>query len=174
MITIISSTNRPGAISLQVAEYYRKLLEALGTPAQIISLQELPDNTLGSALYDNTGKNADFNTIARYVGDSEKFIFIIPEYNGSFPGALKLFVDGLEYPNTFKNKKAALVGIASGIQGGILAMSHFTDILNYLGADVLGLKIKVPKIEDNFDGNEFRQPLHRQLFREQAEKLIAL
>lgn len=172
MITIISSTNRPGANSLLIANYYKQLVEELGAKAQVLNLQDLPADSIVSALYDNTGKNDVFNTLAKEVGENQKFVFIIPEYNGSFPGVLKAFVDGLDYPNTFKNKTCALVGLSSGIQGGILAMSHFTDILNYLGADVLGLKVKIPHVEKNFDGVGLKVKLHAELMREQAEKLI--
>ena len=74
------------------------------------------------------------------IQSCDKFVFVVPEYNGSFPGVFKAFVDGLKYPASFKDKKCALVGISSGTQGGALALSHLTDIFNYLGMNVLALK----------------------------------
>jgi NAD(P)H-dependent FMN reductase len=103
---------------------------------------------------------------------SEKFVFIIPEYNGSFPGVLKAFIDGLEYPSSFKNKKCALIGISSGLQGGGLALSHMTDIFNYLGMNVLALKPKLARIEANFNGEEITDKLYNQLLEEQVELLM--
>ena len=42
------------------------------------------------------------------MSQSEKFVFIVPEYNGSFPGVLKTFIDGLAFPDTFEQKKNVL------------------------------------------------------------------
>ena len=66
-----------------------------------------------------------------------KLVIIVPEYNASFPGVLKAFIDGLTYPGGIQGKKAALVGLSGGGQGGLLAMTHLTDVLMYLGTTVL-------------------------------------
>ena len=42
-----------------------------------------------------------------------------------------------------QDKKAALVGISSGVQGAGLALSHLTDIFNYCGMHVLAQKPKL-------------------------------
>ena len=81
------------------------------------------------------------------IDQCEKFVFITPEYNGSFPGVLKAFIDGMRFPGTFEGKKCALVGISAGTQGGALAMSHLTDIFNYLGMTVLANKPRLPLLE---------------------------
>ena len=107
------------------------------------------------------------------MSQAQKYVFIVPEYNGSFPGVLKTFIDGLEYPNTFKNKKCALVGLSSGVQGGGLALSHLTDIFNYCGMNVLALKPKLARIEAHIDGDfQITNNLYMQLLKEQAEKFI--
>lgn len=146
MITIISATNRVNSRSFQVATLYQNLLKIKNIDSQIISLTTLPADFLHSALYENTGKNEEFNTILSRMRDSEKFIFIVPEYNGSFPGVLKLFIDGMPYPSPLAGKKAALVGIGTGAMGGALALSHFTDILHFLGMHVLANKIRLARV----------------------------
>ena len=78
----------------------------------------------------------------------------------------------MEYPNSFQNKKCALVGISSGMQGAGLALSHMTDIFNYLGMNVLALKPKLARIESNFDGEEVTDKLYSQLLEEQVKKLL--
>jgi NAD(P)H-dependent FMN reductase len=79
----------------------------------------------------------------------------------------------MEYPNSFQNKKCALVGISSGMQGAGLALSHMTDIFNYLGMNVLALKPKLARIESNFDGSEVTDQLYSELLEEQVKKLLA-
>ncbi|WP_375580628.1 NAD(P)H-dependent oxidoreductase [Marivirga tractuosa] len=172
MITIISGTNRQNSVSAKVAHLYQSLLTQHQVESNIIDLADLPNDFVYTALYDNNGKNPEFNKFLEQLRSSEKYVFIIPEYNGSFPGVLKAFIDGMEYPNSFQNKKCALVGISSGMQGAGLALSHMTDIFNYLGMNVLALKPKLARIEKNFDGEEVTDKLYSQLLEEQVKKLL--
>lgn len=172
MITIITGTNRPSSISRAVANLYAKLLEERNVQYRILDLADLPADFTTTALYDNLGTNEDFNQLSALIGESDKFVFIVPEYNGSFPGVLKAFIDGLAYPNTFRHKKAALVGISSGVQGSGLAMSHLTDIFNYLGMHVLALKPRLAQIEKNFDGTAITNQLYLDLLNQQIDLFI--
>lgn len=145
-IYIISGTNRQQAISIQVANVYQQEFKALGVEAEIIDLRELPADYLFSGLYENAGKSEGTIGFRKKMKEGVKFVFVIAEYNGSFPGVLKAFIDGLEFPDSFTNKKCALVGVSAGEQGAVLAMSHLTDILNYCGAHVLAKKPKLASI----------------------------
>lgn len=172
MITIIAGTNRSNSISSMLAAYYQSLLQEKNTASQILDLSELPPDFIFSALYHNTGKNESFNEITSRLQQSEKFVFIVPEYNSSFPGVLKAFIDGMDYPNPLRGKKAALVGLSSGVQGASLALSHLTDILNYLGMHVLAQKPRLAKIEENMTENRLKNKLYIQLLKEQVDALL--
>lgn len=172
MIKIIVGTNRKNSLSLTIARLYQEILSQKGTDSEILNLIDLPHDFVFSALYDRNGKNPEYNTFHEKVKAGDKFVFIVPEYNGSFPGVLKSFIDGMTYPNTFRNKKCALVGISSGIGGGGIALSHLTDIFHYLGMHVLALKIKLAKIEENMSDNLLTNRLYMELLQSQAEMLI--
>jgi NAD(P)H-dependent FMN reductase len=173
MITIISGTNRQNSNSIQIAEYYKNLLESKGVESEILDLTKLPPKFLFSALYDNLGKDKEFNEFVERINRSEKFVFIVPEYNGSFPGVLKAFIDGLDFPESFKNKKCALVGISSGAMAGALALSHLTDILNYLGMHVLAVKPRLSRIQNIFKEGKLSDPFLEKLLDTQANDLMA-
>lgn len=173
MIKIIVGTNRKPSISEQIAIQYQELLRGMGQPSEIVNLGDLPDDFLFSALYENNGKNAAFNKVHDQVKAGSKYVFIVPEYNHSFPGILKAFIDGMTYPNSFRHKKCALVGISSGVGGGSIAMSHLTDVFHYLGMHVLAFKPRLAKIEENMSGHLLTNRLYLDLLREQAELLIA-
>lgn len=173
MITIIVGTNRTDAVSRQVAEYYQALLAQRDTSSQLLDLRELPADFLTTALYENNGHNEAFNAMSALIAESEKLVFIVPEYNGSFPGILKTFIDGLAYPSPMRDKKCALVGLSSGTQGGSIALSHLTDVLNYLGAHVLALKLKLALIEKYFNGQTFSHRVYQEMLETQADQLIA-
>lgn len=172
MVTIVSATNRKEAYSFKLALYYQELLKKRGVESQILDLEKLPQDFAFSALYDNAGKNEQFNFFRDSINESEKFVFIIPEYNGSFPGVLKTFIDGQDFPSALKFKKVALLGISSGPQGGALAMSHFTDILNYLNAHVFAIKPRITSIESVFKDGEIQNEKVRALVAEQVDNFI--
>lgn len=172
MIEIISGTNRPGAISATVAQWYQDMLLQRGVESQILDLINLPKDFTVSALYDSSGSHQGFNKLADRLRHADKMVFIVPEYNNSFPGVLKAFIDGMDYPSPFKGKKCALVGVSSGVQGGGIALSHLTDIFNYLGMHVLALKPRLAEIEKNMGNGQLTNALYKQLLEEQADALI--
>ncbi len=170
---IISGTNRNESVSYQLAVIYQELLRELDTESTLIDLKELPADFAYTALYEKAGTNPRFNAFRDIMEKGRKFVFIVPEYNGSFPGILKTFIDGLKYPGTFRDKKCALVGLSSGIQGAGLALSHLTDIFHYCGTTVLALKPKLSHIDTHFEDGRIVNKLYRDLLRQQAEKLIS-
>jgi chromate reductase, NAD(P)H dehydrogenase (quinone) len=172
MITIISGTNRPDSNSIAIAKYYEALLKKKGVECHIMDLSQLPVDFPFSALYENAGKNTAFNIFKDIINTSEKFVFIVPEYNGSFPGILKTFIDGLDFPKSFRNKKCALVGISTGVMGGSLALSHLTDIFNYLGMHVLASKPRLPRIQNLLRDGEIKDKIISELLELQADAFI--
>ena len=172
MITIISGTNRPNSNSIKVSQYYKDLLNSKGEEVEILDLTLLPADFIFSALYDNVGKIPEFNRLADIIGKTDKFIFVVPEYNGSYPGVLKAFIDGLKYPNSFKEKKCALIGIGTGVMGGALALSHLTDVLNYLGMHVYAVKPRIPKVHHIFQEGKLADEFLEKLIDSQVEGFI--
>jgi chromate reductase len=174
LITLLAGTNRPQSRARRIANYYHTVLAALGAESHILDLAELPVDFISTALYAQVGTNAGFNRLAGLLDASDKLVIITPEYNGSFPGVLKAFIDGLPYPGGIRGKKAALVGLSNGGQGGLLAMTHLTDILMYLGTAVLPQRVRLPFInQDLNDEDGLNHDLSRQLLREQAVALLA-
>ena len=159
-------------MSLKIARQYADILEAFGQKVEIVDLQRLPEDFIYSALYENVGKNKEFNAFREVMNKAEKMVYIIPEYNGSFPGVLKLFIDGLDRAMALTDKKSALLGISAGDQGAGLALSHFTDILNYCGTHVLGYRLRIPKIGDKMTDNKISNPLYLEKIHKQAHKLV--
>ena len=89
MVTIISGTNRPGSWTLKLAKYYQKRLAEKGMETTLFSLDRLPPRIIETDLFGK--RSPEFEPIQQLVTDTQKFLFIIPEYNGSFPGVLKTF-----------------------------------------------------------------------------------
>lgn len=156
MITVISGTNRKNNACVKFAKKYQSYLQEL-TPETVnfLALDEIPHDWFFPTMYDRA-KQAD--SIAKlqdeYLIKAEKFVFITPEYNGSFPGAMKLFIDACsirEYKATFLHKKAALVGIATGRAGNLRGMDHLSGVLNHVGTVVMPNHLPISRIQELTD-----------------------
>jgi NAD(P)H-dependent FMN reductase len=158
MLTIIAGTNRQNSQTLKISYLYQSLLAQKGVQSQVLDLTKLPHDFAFSALYEHNGKHEVFNQFRQIIKESEKLIFIVPEYNGSFPGVLKTFIDGLPYPDAFLNKKAALVGVSSGVLGGAYALSHLHEIFSYLGMDTLSVRVRLAEIRKHFIDGKITNP----------------
>jgi chromate reductase len=171
MISIIASTNRPGSSTLKLAKYYQKLLLNKGLEVKLLSLQDLPDNFIKTDMFGS--RSPAFEPIQQLITATQKFLFVIPEYNGSFPGVLKAFVDACTFPDSFYDKKAALVGLSSGTYGNIRGIDHFAGVCSYLHLTVLPLRLHIPNIrkEMNADGDLFEEKTMK-FVDEQVEKFI--
>ncbi|MBC7694928.1 MAG: NAD(P)H-dependent oxidoreductase [Burkholderiales bacterium] len=144
-ITIISATNRPDSNTEKVANYYYALLKKKGIEAKILSLKNLPESVLHSDLYGK--RSEEFQQIIdEFVIHQEKFIFIAPEYNGSFAGVLKVFLDAVP-PRLWTDNKACLTGVSTGRAGNLRGMEHLTNILNYLKVNVYHNKLPISGVD---------------------------
>jgi NAD(P)H-dependent FMN reductase len=172
MVTIISGTNRPNSSTLKLAQYYKKRLLEKGLDANLLPLTELPATLIATDLYGS--RSREFEPIQDIITKTQKFLFIMPEYNGSFPGVLKTFIDACSFPESFYEKKAALTGLSSGKYGNIRGVDHFTGICHYLHLHVMPLKIHIAAINKEFDenGNLFKKDT-LQFTDEQMDKFIA-
>ncbi|MFT4024729.1 MAG: NAD(P)H-dependent oxidoreductase [Flavihumibacter sp.] len=123
MYTILSGTNRPGSNTLKIAQLYQRRLAARGIDARLVSLENLDVSTRSAGIC------ALENEV---LIPSEKFIFVVPEYNGSFPGVLKSLFDNSDIEKVWRGKKALLTGVSTGRAGNLRGMEHLTGILHYL------------------------------------------
>ena len=171
-LLVISGTNRTEALSPIIAEAYVAMAKNEGIEGEIIDLRDLPADFTATALYGNAGKNEVFNAFRDKMKQAQKFVFIVPEYNGSFPGVLKAFVDGLDFPDTFTGKKAALIGVSAGLLGSSHAMSHFTDILNYCGTHVLARKPRLTRISKAIDEDKLIDESYLDQIQKQIKELV--
>ena len=155
-ITIISATNRYNSMTRRIAEYYYQLFsQKSGAKVHFLSLEEVPFDILNPEMYEEGGQSSELGRIQdRYFIPSEKFVFVLPEYNGGIPGIFKLFIDAISirrYKDSFHHKKACLVGISSGRAGNLRGMEYLTGVLNYLKITVLPNKLPISQIEKLVD-----------------------
>jgi NAD(P)H-dependent FMN reductase len=147
--TIISGTNRLNSMSRQVSEAYAKLMDEQNYPNQIKYLENIPEEAVLDAIY-RKGDNK-MRTFAHSIfHESDRLVIVVPEYNASMPGILKLVIDSCD-PSIFKGKKIALIGISSGRAGNIRGLDHLMTVFNYLQSEVYSNKLPISQIYNLWD-----------------------
>jgi chromate reductase len=151
MITIISGTNRRNSNTLTISTLLRDRLIALGEQVELLDLSDIGQDVLTEAMYFENGQAPWVTAVQnQYLIPSQHWVVVSPEYNGSFSGVLKLFIDAVsvrKYKETFAGKKVSLVGVASGRAGNLRGLDHLTGIFNYLKMLVMPVKLPVSSVE---------------------------
>ncbi len=167
MITIISGTNRPNSKTKLIADYVYQQIAQSGSPAALLDLVDLNVPLLQADMYTPNGQHPMISKLqSEYIEQAQLLVIISPEYNGSFPGILKLFIDAVSakaYKTTFGGKKAALIGVASGRAGNFRGMEHLTGILNYLNITVMPNKLPVSSVSTFIQDNQVSAELAKTL-----------
>ncbi len=144
MYTIISGTNRGGSHTEKVAKEYQRILKNKNIEANIFTLKGLDVLVRTEEI-----KRAE----AEILIPAQKFIFIIPEYNGSYPGVLKALIDNSDIKKVWNYKKALLTGVATGRAGNLRGMDHLSDTLHYMKMNVFYNKLPISVIDKVMDQN---------------------
>lgn len=129
-ILVISGTNRSAALSLPLAAYVAEQHRALGASVDLLDLQQAltPDFLLPTAYQEPSP--ALTAVIDRFLA-ADGVVFVVPEYNGSFPGVLKLLIDMLPYPAALNLRPCAFVGLAAGRFAAMRAVEQLQNIASY-------------------------------------------
>ena len=165
MITIISGTNRADSMSLRTAKVYYDLLREQGVEAALLSLENKQVWERGPSM---------LALEKQFLIPANKFIFIIPEYNASFPGILKVMIDNSDIKKCWWFKKALITGLSDGRAGNLRGVEHLTSILHYMKVNVLYNKLLLSKIKEEITGEGLLiKPETAELLREQITEFIA-
>lgn len=168
MITILSGTNRPGSNTRKVSGVIERLYRDLKVPARILDLHDLPPELFLPSAY--AAKPASFTPFSQAVLDSSGIVIVTPEYNGSMPGVLKLFIDHLKFPESFENRPVCFVGLAAGMWGALRSVEQLQAIFGYRNAHIYPKRVFMPGIGQSLDASgQFSNVDLTTRLREQAE-----
>jgi chromate reductase, NAD(P)H dehydrogenase (quinone) len=168
VIHILSATDRPDSNALKVSGYIEPFLSEK-TETKLFSLKDFPLKDVHGGRYGNPPES-----VKQYNDDflkADGFLFVIPEYNGGFPGILKLFFDYLPFPNALEMKPVSLIGEAAGAFGGLRAVEQFEQLLKYRKAVIYPERMFIQRVNDSFDEEEgMESERHQQLLENQLRR----
>lgn len=147
-IHILASTDRPNSNALKVAEYSESLLSEF-SEVKTFSLQDFPLQDVVGGMYGEDIESV--NEFNEAFLDADGFLFVVPEYNGGFPGILKMFIDYLPFPKALDKKPVSFIGEAAGSFGALRPVEHLQQILVYRKALVYPERMFISGVNDKFD-----------------------
>ncbi len=163
MITIIAGTNRANSNTLIVANAYKKLLDEKSIDAQIFSL----------ASVNVFERNDAFIQTENNFLKTEKVIIVMPEYNGSFPGILKLMIDNSDIKNVWYHKKILLTGVSTGRAGNLRGIDHLTTSLLYIKAHIHPNRLPISVVHQLIENAELVDKSTLDIISTQLDEFIA-
>jgi NAD(P)H-dependent FMN reductase len=149
MLAVIAGTNRPGSKTLRIARTIEELLVEDGKEVSFLDLAELPASLFGGSSY--RVKPAGFRPFQQAMLAANGILTVVPEYNGSFPGILKYFVDMLQFPESLYEKPSAFVGVSSGRWGAVRAVEQLEMVYQYRHAHLFGRRVFIPGVSAAYD-----------------------
>ncbi len=170
-LKVISGTDMSNSKCLEVANYIKGLYQKLGVEADVIDMADFPlADVVGGKYMEEVPSVKKFR---KPVIEADALLFVIPEYNGSFPGILKMFIDYLPYPSALVEKPIAYVGIAGGAFGGLRPVEQFQMVANYLNAHQYPERVFISRVQDMFDPKTgIKDDFQQKLLQSQTEGFV--
>lgn len=136
-IPIIVSATRPGAQGMNVGKALHKLLvdQFPEVETKLVSPNDFP-----LEFDSNVHHHPDYTELTK---KADGFIFVISEYNHSFPGRFKTLLDS-EFKN-YHRKFALLAGVSDGVFGGARALESILPVMRSL--DIRTIRKDIPFIK---------------------------
>ena len=144
MITIVSGTNRDNNTK-KVAREYQRFLKEKNIDSILLALDEQTVFIRDEAFIKMENE---------YLKPASKFIIIMPEYNGSYPGILKLMIDNTDISKVWWHKKVLLTGVSTGRAGNLRGMDHLTGSLLYLKMLVHPNRLPISVVDKLLDAED--------------------
>lgn len=146
MITLLSGTNRKNSNTRAVSQIVLKKMQSKGVEVQFCDLLELPDNLFQADHYHNPPES--FKPFQNKISNCNGLLVVVPEYNGSFPGALKYFIDLLKFPESLKGISVAFIGVSAGVFGALRSIEQLEMIFQYRESHLYSNRVIFPKVND--------------------------
>lgn len=147
-ITIFLGTAREGRMSEKVAKFVEA--EAKKLDGVEVTYFDVKDHPLTVTAPD-WQEGVTPSEWSKVVAESDGFVFVLPEYNHSFPGEFKLTFDSAK--QAYMHKPVAFVPVSSGGFGGTRLIETLQNVVIEVGMIPVSYVWNVSKVNEMFDEN---------------------
>ncbi len=146
---VVIGTVRNERKSIHAARYVTRLLTDQGQDADLFDMEDRDIPLMETRRYKDPGEPPeDVEQFGQLVENADGIILVTPEYNHSYPGALKNLIDYL-YPE-YEGKPFSFVTVSGGPWGGVRTQKDLNALVLTLQAHP-GPSLAVKHVGDVFD-----------------------
>jgi chromate reductase, NAD(P)H dehydrogenase (quinone) len=148
-IEIISGSPRENSITNRVAIHLKNIIqERTDHKVDIIDVREREFPLLQSVFSSVESTPDPYKEIAHKMLNADAFILLTPEYNGSYPAALKNLLD--HFPKQH-HKVFAIATASTGMLGGVRAALQLQELIYALFGIGSPYMLVTPQVDKKFD-----------------------
>lgn len=147
-ISVISGSARPLRQSHQVALSLTRKLEKLERENWLWDLKETNLPLLDYTFESHPQPGAALQSLKSKLDATDAFLIVSPEHNASYPGCLKNSLD--YFFKEYGNKPFGIIGVSSGVLGGINAVQNLQQYILKLNGIVSPQFLITPKVQTLF------------------------
>jgi NAD(P)H-dependent FMN reductase len=145
-IPVILGTSRKGRMSVHAARWLTAHISARrGVETVLLDVAEMHLPT------DDAGEQIKDAAVSEILTKCDGLIIVMPEYNHSFPGLLKHFLDA--YLKEYIHKAVGVVGVSAGIFGGTRGIQDLLPVLRELGLVTIFWDVNIGSVSTVFDAD---------------------
>ncbi|EWG99014.1 NADPH-dependent FMN reductase [Halomonas sp. BC04] len=159
-ILVFAGSTREASFNKRLARLAARRLEALGSQATFIDLQDYPMPLYEGDLETEHGLPENALALRKLLAGHRGLLIASPEYNGFITPLMKNTIDWISRPHQgesglklFAGRVAALLSASPGGLGGMRSLALMRQLLNNVGVTVLPDQLAVAKAGDAFDDN---------------------
>ena len=140
-LVVILGTGREGNHSAKVVPGIVNAARGRDWKTTVIEVADQPQSS--------TDREAGDEAFRSQLRDADAFVLVVPGYNHSFPGELKILLDRQQ--GEFAHKPVGLVGVSAGGTGGVRALSSLLPVLYTLRAVSVLPQVLISKVRETAD-----------------------
>lgn len=152
-IGIILGSTRNGRSSDKIAKRVKEIAKNTNTvTAELIDLKSMNIPWLNDTTAPSMRKKITNRSVQRWsklIANFDAFIFVVPEYNGGYPGVLKNALDQLY--TEWNGKPAGFIGYSGGPTGGKSAVNQLKTVTQVLQMTGVEQDVYIPSSWKAFD-----------------------
>jgi NAD(P)H-dependent FMN reductase len=150
-ITVVLGTARKNNFSKKVADIVFNFIKDQEIETEFV---EVADHLFGKTVSYEDDLGGEWKEI---IEKTDGVIFVVPEYNHSYPGELKILIDLLY--DEYKGKFAGVVSVSAGQFGGVRVTEKMNDLLHTVNFDILHNSINVSGVQKEIDEERIKKHL---------------
>ena len=151
-ITILYGAIREGRLSIRAARAIAQALRDSGkADITFIDIKDYNLPVMESRLKDMKDPPANLLDLSEKISSADGIVFVTPEYNNSYSGAMKNTID--YFTKEWSKKPIGIVCASDGKQGGLNASNLLQLLILAINAFPMPYKMLVPELPSSLDEN---------------------